>query len=107
MGTIETQEASLALDFFLAEIGENIQKKKIILKPIMRDNLISSRKLIFEQNLYAADALHANHAIVSGVLGFVTFDVDFKVNLNSIPILNPIDTSYKSSISSLKDKYLD
>ena len=52
-------------------------------------NIIKTRKLIFEQNVYAMDTLHAITAIDTDYKSFVTMDSDFKVNFGDIQILNP------------------
>ena len=57
--------------------------------------IINSRKHVFDNNLCAADALHATVAVLSQVNCFITFDGDFKVNLGDIPILNPTDPKFR------------
>ena len=39
--------------------------------------IMASRPLIFTQNLYAADAIHAITAIQMKVDAFITYDTDF------------------------------
>lgn len=100
---IEENDAKTALDFFLSDLGGMVDTKVIKIIPITRAMIIRSRKHIFEYNLYAADALHATVAILSQVNYFLTFDRDFKVNLETIPILNPKDPKLKTILSSKKN----
>ena len=95
---IEEKVAKVVLDFFLSEIGEMSKNKQLKLIPVTKSSIISSRKQIFKHNLYAADALHATVALASKVESFITFDRDFKGNLGTIPILNPVDQEFKKKI---------
>ncbi len=104
LGTIEEKDAKLVIEFFLSEIGEMCLRKRIILVPVTQAALMAAKKQIFENNLYAADALHTVIAIQSNVLNFITFDSDFKGNLGTIPILSPNLESFKENILQLKNK---
>lgn len=101
---LEPSDAKIAIDFFLADVGQMEQDKKLLLVPATRVILITSRKQIFSNNLYAADALHYTTAIKSAVHYFITFDSDFKGDLESIPILNPEHSSFQQNILELKKK---
>jgi len=92
---IEAKDAKTTIDFFLSELGEMNESERIKILPITRSMIINSRKHVFDNNLYAADALHATVAVLSQVNYFVTFDGDFKVNLGDIPILNPNDPKFR------------
>jgi predicted nucleic acid-binding protein len=96
--TIEEKAAKIALDFFLSELGEMVEEKILAIIPVTRSAIMASRKQIFEYNLYAADALHAAIALASQVKLFITFDSDFRGNLENIPILNPLDPEFKEKI---------
>ncbi|TFG04598.1 MAG: PIN domain-containing protein [Promethearchaeota archaeon] len=102
---IGEKDAQIALDLFLSQIGEYAQKEKLILVPVKMILIMASRKFIFSQNLYAADAIHIACATNVKVDAFITFDSDFK-KLTKIPILNPSDDKFKDSIKKLKVKYL-
>ena len=102
LGTIGEQAAKVALDFFLSELGELSEEKKLKIVPVTRSAIMASRKQIFEQNLYAADALHATTALASQTQLFITFDSDFRGNLESIPILNPADSDFKDKFNAIK-----
>ena len=98
LGIIEEKDANLALDFFLVEIGQMVQDDKIILKPVSFKSIMAARELIFTYNLYAADALHGITAINSNVGAFISTDSDFKYDLGTIPIINPLETNFKEKI---------
>ncbi len=102
---IEEKAAKIALDFFLSELGEMAEEKVLKIIPVTRSAIMASRKQIFEHNLYAADALHAAIALASQVKLFITFDSDFSGNLESIPILNPIDPEFKEKFIELRDNF--
>ena len=92
---IGEEDARTTLDFFLSELGEMNESKRINILPITRSMIIGSRRHVFDNNLYAADALHATVAVLSQVNFFITFDGDFNVNLGDIPILNPNDPKFR------------
>lgn len=95
LGTIEEQDAELIVDYFLSEIGEMNQKNELILVPVSKQLIMSTRKEIFNNNLYGADALHLITAMSKSVKAFITYDSDFKGNLKNIPLLNPNDPEFK------------
>ena len=99
--TIEEKAAKIALDFFLSELGEMTEEKVLKIIPVTRSAIMASRKQIFEHNLYAADALHASIALASQVKSFITFDSDFRGNLETLTILNPIDPEFKEKFLEL------
>ena len=101
LGVINTKDAQVALDFFLADIAELSKKTMLILVPVTMAAIITARRQIFSYNLYAADALHATIAINSNVNGFITYDTDFKMDLDSIPVLNPQKESFKTKIDEM------
>lgn len=98
---IDEKAGKIALDFFLSELGEMSAEKQIKIIPVTRSAIMASREQIFNHNLYAADALHATIALASHVEFFITFDKDFRGNLETIPILNPIDPKFKEKVISL------
>ena len=98
LGIIEEKDANLALDFFLVEIGQMVQDDKIQLKPVSFKSIMAARELIFTYNLYAADALHGITAIKSNVGAFISTDSDFKYDLGTVPIINPLETNFKEKI---------
>ena len=100
---IEEKAAKIALDFFLSELGEMAEEKVLKIIPVTRSAIMASRKQIFDHNLYAADALHAAIALASQVKLFITFDSDFRGNLGTIPILNPLDPEFKEKIIKVND----
>ncbi|MFX1286058.1 MAG: type II toxin-antitoxin system VapC family toxin [Promethearchaeota archaeon] len=104
LGKIEEKAAKLALDFFLSELGEMVEEKVLKIIPVTRSAIMASRKQIFDHNLYAADALHAAIALASQVKSFITFDSDFRGNLEIIPILNPVDPEFKEKIIKLREQ---
>jgi len=59
--------------------------------------------LIFNQNLYAADAIHAVTAIQMNVDAFITFDSDFN-KFKKIPVINPKQANFQELIIDLKEK---
>ena len=99
---IKEQDAQIALDLFLSEIGEYSQKKKLILIPVKMAYIMNARSLIFKRNLYAADAIHAMTAKQMEVDVFISFDRDFK-KLKFIPVLNPSEENFKEEISKIKN----
>lgn len=99
---IEVKAAKLALDFFLAELGEMTEENVLKIIPVTRSAIMASRKQIFNHNLYAADALHAAIALASQVKMFITFDSDFHGDLGLIPILNPIVPNFKEAFIDLR-----
>ena len=101
--SIENQDAEIALNLFLSEIGEYSQKKKLLLIPVKMSFIIAARPLIFNQNLYAADAIHAVTAIKMNVDAFITFDSDFN-KLKKIPVINPKQANFQELIIDLKEK---
>lgn len=98
---IDEKAAKIALDFFLSELGEMSSEKIMQIIPVTRSAIMASREQIFNHNLYAADVLHATIALASQVEFFITFDKDFRGNLETIPILNPIDPKFKEKVISL------
>ena len=102
LGKILEKDAKLTIDFFLTEIGEMSQKQTIQLVPITRQAIMTSRRQIFQKNLYVADALHAVIAIIMNVKAFITFDGDFKGDLNTVRLLNPSEKSFKNTLLELK-----
>ena len=100
---IEEKAAKIALDFFLSELGEMTEEKKLKIIPVTRSAIMASRKQIFDYNLYAADALHATIALASQAELFITFDNDFRGYLETIPILNPIDPKFKEKVITLHE----
>jgi len=102
---IEEKAAKIALDFFLSELGEMTEEKVLKIIPVTRSAIMASRKQIFEHNLYAADALHAAIALASQVKSFITFNSDFRGNLENIPILNPIDPDFKDKLMNLLETF--
>jgi predicted nucleic acid-binding protein len=101
LGTISENNAELAIDFFLSDVGEMVKKKHLLLVPVSHALITASREHIFASNLYAADALHASTALKYQACAFITFDSDFKANLKSMPIFNPSSPNFKASISNL------
>lgn len=101
---IEDHDAQVALNLFLSDIGEYSQKKKLKLIPIKMSFVIASRPLIFNQNLYAADAIHLITAIQMNADAFITFDSDFE-KLKNIQVWNPKQANFQSLIMKLKEKY--
>lgn len=102
---IEEHVARIAVDLFLSEIGEYSQKNKLILIPPKFSLIMASRPLIFNQNLYAADAIHAITATKMKVDAFITFDSDF-AKLVNIPILNPAHDDFQNSITLIKTRHI-
>jgi predicted nucleic acid-binding protein len=102
---IEEKAAKIALDFFLSELGEMVEEKVLEIIPVTRSATMAARKQIFEHNLYAADALHAAIALTSQVKMFITFDSDFRGNLEVIPILSPIEPDFKKKFISLQENF--
>jgi predicted nucleic acid-binding protein len=107
LGYIAEEDAIVALDFFLSDVGELSQKRVLKLVSVSRSAIIASRKQIFERNLYAADALHATIAMASEVRGFITYDSDFRGNLGVVPLINPTDSSFKNRILKMKQELID
>ncbi|MBN1799909.1 MAG: type II toxin-antitoxin system VapC family toxin [Candidatus Lokiarchaeota archaeon] len=104
---IEEKDAQIALNLFLSEIGEYSQKKQIILVPVKMAFIVAARPIIFERNLYAADAIHVITAIQSKASVFITFDKDFE-KFESIPVLNPNQSNFRQEVKSfLKQQHLD
>lgn len=104
LGKIGEKAAKTTLDFFLSELGEMSEEKVLQIIPVSRSAVMAARKQIFEHNLYAADALHAATALASQVKLFITFDSDFRGNLEIIPILNPLDRDFKEKFIDLQEK---
>ena len=96
LNNIEEKDAKLLLDFFLSDLGEMTETGKIIIQPITRSMIIRSRRHVFNDNLYAADALHATVAILSQVKYFISFDQDFKANLENVTVLHPNDPNFRT-----------
>jgi predicted nucleic acid-binding protein len=103
---IEDKDAQIAIDLFLSQLGEYSQKKKLILIPVKMVFIMASRKFLFNQNLYAADAIHLSCAIEMNVDAFITFDSDFK-KIEKIPVLNPSDENFQDIINQIKVKYTE
>ena len=103
---IEDQDAQIAIDLFLSELGEYTQNKKLILIPVKILLIMTSRTFIFTQNLYAADAIHVASAIEMNVDAFITFDSNFK-KLKTIPIYNPSDDKFQDVIHQIKAQSLE
>ncbi|HUU78671.1 MAG TPA: PIN domain-containing protein [candidate division Zixibacteria bacterium] len=104
LGTIAEKDAEIALDYFLSDIGEMVKNKTLTLIPVTQTLIIASRELIFTNNLYAADALHAATAMKLETQAFITFDSDFKASLGDIPIINPSTNNFKSKIIKFMSK---
>lgn len=102
--SIENRDAQVALNLFLSEIGEYSQKKKLLLIPVKMSFIMAARPMIFNRNLYAADAIHAVTAVKMVVDAFITFDGDFN-KLKEIPVLNPKNAGFQNLIAELKEKY--
>ncbi len=103
---IEEHDAEITVNLFLSEIGEYSQKNKLILIPAKYSLIMASRPMIFTQNLYAADAIHAITAIQMKVDAFITYDSHF-AKLKNIPILNPSVDNFQNSITQIKAKYIE
>jgi len=58
LGVIDTATANIAIDFFVAEINKMVVEEKLQLVPVKSNLIYSTRTKIFENNLYAADAIH-------------------------------------------------
>ncbi len=80
------------------------EEKLMKIIPVTRSAIMASRRQIFEHNLYGADALHAATALASQVKLFITFDSDFRGNIELIPILNPIEPSFKKKFTDLREE---
>ena len=100
LNNIDEKDAKTLLDFFLSDLGEMTETDKLVILPITRSMIISSRKHVFNHNLYAADALHATVAILSHSKYFITFDRDFKTNLENVSVLYPSDPKFRSILLS-------
>jgi len=98
---IEQKDAQLALNLFLSEIGEYIQRNEIILIPVKMSLIMASRPLIYEANFYAADAVHLTTAMQANADAFITFDGHFST-FTKILVLNPKDKNFKSKINQMK-----
>jgi predicted nucleic acid-binding protein len=103
LGKINEDDAQIALDFFLSEIGLLAKNKKLVFYSIEMQYLFATRDIIFNQNLYAADALHIITAQITNAFCYITFDSDFKQKFNSIPILNPPSPSFKHEFSQFQN----
>ncbi len=102
LGVIETDKAQDALDFFLADIEEMAQSRTLHLIPVKMGTIVAARQLIFDHNLYVADALHATTALNAHTKGFVTFDADFKGAFENLLILIPTKPTFKIDFLKLK-----
>ncbi len=102
---IENSDAQVAIDLFLSDIGEDAQKKKIYMIPVKSSYIMAARPLIFNENLYAADAIHTITALKAKVDAFITYDSDFK-KLKKIPIINPKKDNFQNSIKEIKENYM-
>lgn len=101
---IDEEEASIALTYFLAELGEFERNGKLITLPVTRKSIMGSRKLIFEKNIYSADALHLFQAIDNGVNCFLTFDNTLRSRITELSVINPMLENFREQIISLKNK---
>ena len=99
---LEEEDAKVAVEFFLTDITELVQKNVLKIIPITRELIISSRQLIFKYNLYVADALHAMTTLKNQVSAFITFDSDFKAVNDHIPVINPKNSNIKDVSQLLK-----
>ncbi len=102
LGVIEVGKAQDALDFFLADIEEMTQSKILHLLPVKMGTIVAARQLIFDHNLYVADALHATSALNARAKGFVTFDADFKGVFENLLILIPTTPNFQKDFIKLK-----
>jgi len=100
---IEEQDAQVAIDLFLSEIGEYSQRKKLILIPVKMSFIMRARPLIFKKNIYAAETIHAVTATQMKVDAFITFDSHFK-KFKTLTVLNPSDDNFKNLITELLEK---
>lgn len=102
LDVIEEDKVQDVIDFFLSEIAEMTQSKVLLLVPITLGAIMATRPLIFAQNLYAVDAMHAVIAANAQVKGFITYDCDFKGDLRGIPVLYPLSEAFQANILQLK-----
>ena len=58
--------------------------------PVKIAFLMETREQIFSKNLYAADALHAITSVATQCVAFLTFDSDFKGDIQEIPIIKSL-----------------
>ena len=68
--------------------------------PVKIAFLMETREQIFSKNLYAADALYAITSVVTQCVAFLTFDSDFKGDIQEIPIIN-LQENFRQKITSL------
>jgi predicted nucleic acid-binding protein len=101
LSKIDENDAQIAIDFFLSEIGLLSKKRILVLYPVEIQYLFATRDIIFKQNLYAADAVHIITAQFTNATSFITFDTDFSLKLNSIPILNPSSVTFKQEFTKI------
>lgn len=104
LGPIAEKDAEIALDYFLGDVGEMVKNKTLNLMSVTQALIVAARELIFTNNLYAADALHATTAMKLETQAFITFDSDFKANLGKIPVVNPLTNNFKSKIGKFMSK---
>ena len=107
LGALTDGDAETALDFVVADIGEMVQRRILKLIPITRKQILSTREIIFSQNLYSADALHAIVAAEAKADVFVTFDSDFEKKMIEMPVINPTSDHFPRILRELKEKTLD
>ncbi len=105
LNKIENNDAQVVIDLFLSDIGEDTQKKKLFIIPVKKSYIMAARPFIFNENLYAADAVHTITALQAKVDAFITYDGDFK-KLKKIPIINPKKDDFKNSINEIKENYI-
>lgn len=100
--TIEEEDATIALTYFLSEFGDLERSGLLLTVPVSRKSIIGGKRFIFEKNLYASDALHLFQAIDERVSGFVTFDKTFQSRIQEVKLLNPRADDFKTDILKLK-----
>ena len=103
LGVIDEYEASTALTYFLAELGDYERNGKLITLPVTRKAIFGGKKLIFEKNIYSADALHLYQAIDNEVSCFLTFDNTLLSRITELNMINPLLENFKELIISLKN----
>jgi predicted nucleic acid-binding protein len=101
LGVIDEQVAQTVVDFAIADIGEMVRERRLVLVPITYSRIIEARSFIFGYNLYASDAIYAAVALQSGVACFITFDSDFKEYLFDTPVLSANSDDFKEGVECL------
>lgn len=103
LNVIDEDEASIALTYFLTELGDYERNGKLITLPVKRKAIIGGRKFIFEKNIYSADALHLFQAIDAKVSCFLTFDNTLFSRITELNKFNPMLENFKKLLISLKN----